>query len=42
VLAWFKDAAERVPDAPAQPPAAPEPVEVDELFTFVGSKKTNP
>lgn len=42
VLAWFKAAAERVPDEPAKPTDPPEQVELDELFTFVGSKKTKP
>ena len=39
VLAWFKAAAEQVPDAPAKPTHVPEQVELDELFTFVASKK---
>lgn len=42
VMAWFKDAAERIPEQPAKPTDAPEQVELDELFTFVASKKTKP
>lgn len=40
VMAWFKQAAERVPDEPAKPTHTPEQIELDELFTFVGCKKT--
>lgn len=40
VLAWVKEAAERVPDKAATPMAPPEQVELDELFTFVERKKT--
>ena len=40
VLDWFKAAAETVPEAPAKPTAPLEQAELDELFTFVGSKKT--
>lgn len=40
VINWLKAAAERVPDAPPAPDTA-EVVELDELFTFVGEKKTS-
>src|SRR5215210_9024802 len=40
VLVWFKAAAEAVPATPLKPSAPPEQVELDELFTFVSSKKT--
>lgn len=40
VLAWFKDAAAQVPDEPVKPTHTPEQIELDELFTFVGAKKT--
>jgi len=39
VLAWFKDAAEQVPDTPVKPRHSPEQIELDEMFTFVQSKK---
>jgi transposase-like protein len=37
VMAWFKQAADRVPDEPAKPTHTPEQIELDELFTFVGT-----
>jgi hypothetical protein len=40
VLAWFKAAVKQVPDVPVKPTESPEQVELDELFTFVGEKKT--
>jgi transposase-like protein len=40
VLAWFKEAAEQVPNTPAKPTQVPEQIELDELFTFVQNKKT--
>jgi transposase-like protein len=40
VMAWFKTAADQVPETPAKPTQPPEQVELDELFTFVGDKKT--
>lgn len=40
VLGWFKEAVEQVPDTPAKPTHAPEQIELDELFTFVQTKKT--
>ena len=40
VMAWVKAAAEQVPETPAKPTQPPEQVELDELFTFVGRKKT--
>lgn len=40
VLVWFKAAAEAVPATPVKPTTPPEQVELDELFTFVSSKKT--
>jgi hypothetical protein len=39
VLAWVKAAAEQLPDVPVKPAHSPEHIELDELFTFVGSKK---
>jgi transposase-like protein len=39
VANWVKAHAAQLPDQPAQPVGELEQVEVDELFTFVGSKK---
>ena len=39
VINWVNAAAERVPDAPPSPREA-ETVELDELYTFVGQKKS--
>lgn len=39
VINWVNAAAERIPDAPPSPPTA-ETVELDELYTFVGQKKS--
>lgn len=41
VANWVKSHAECLPQEPAKPAGEAEQVEVDELFTFVGSKKTN-
>ena len=40
VINWLKAAAEYVPDAPPAPDTC-EVIELDELFTFVGEKKTS-
>ena len=40
VLTWFKDLADDTPATVAKPTGAPEQVELDELFTFVQTKKT--
>jgi hypothetical protein len=40
VANWVKAHAQRLPDTPAKPSEPPEQIELDELFTFVGSKKT--
>jgi len=40
VITWVKQVGERLPDAYA-PDEIPEVGELDELQTFVGSKKTN-
>jgi transposase-like protein len=39
VIDWITAHAERIPDAPPAP-STTETVELDELFTFVGAKKT--
>lgn len=41
VANWVKAHVDRLPQAPPKPAGEAEQVEVDELFTFVGSKKTN-
>ena len=38
VINWVNAHAEKLPDAPV--PEKTEDVEMDELFTFIGSKKT--
>jgi len=40
VANWVKAQADRLPDAPPVPVGAVEVAELDELFTFIGSKKT--
>ena len=40
VAAWVKAYAASLPDAPPSPTALMDVNELDELFTFVGSKKT--
>lgn len=40
VLTWFKALADAAPATPAKPTTPPEQVELDELFTFVQTKKT--
>lgn len=40
VINWVTAAAERVPDAPPMPETT-DTVELDELFTFGGTKKTS-
>jgi transposase-like protein len=44
VVNWVREAAERAQAAPTPVPASAEDtvVEVDEVFTFVGAKKTRP
>jgi transposase len=41
VINWITTEADRLPDQPAQPESV-ETAELDELFTFVGEKKTVP
>ncbi len=36
---WVKAHVDNLPERPAKPEGAPEQVEIDELFTFLGSKK---
>jgi transposase-like protein len=40
VAAWVKAHAESLPDAPPSPAASVEVNELDEMFTFIGNKKT--
>ena len=40
VANWVKDHAEKLPDAPPTPGAELEVKEMDELFTFIGEKKS--
>ena len=40
ILRWKRQVAERVPDKPPQSQVSDE-IELDELYTFVGSKKTD-
>ena len=42
VANWVKIHVDSLPEQPAKPRGEPEQVEVDELFTFIGSKKTGP
>ena len=39
---WVNDHVVTLPDEPPLPDEVPEVAELDELFTFVGEKKTEP
>ena len=42
VINWVNAHVAQLPDEPPVPDTPPEVTELDELFTFVGSKKTKP
>ena len=42
VINWVNDHVVKLPDEPPLPDEVPEVAELDELFTFVGEKKTEP
>jgi transposase-like protein len=39
---WVKAHVDALPEEPAKPTEIPDQIEVDELFTFIGSKRTRP